>query len=49
MASDNEGNTIQRFTSTFSGLLNKITKIQHEFINVISSILYVHLEENKCL
>jgi CopG family nickel-responsive transcriptional regulator len=31
------------------GLLNKITKIQHEFKNAISSTLHVHLEEDKCL
>jgi len=31
------------------GLLNEITKIQHEFKNAISSTLHVHLEEDKCL
>ena len=31
------------------GLLNKITKIQHEFMSVISSSLHVHLEKDKCL
>ena len=30
-------------------LLNEVTKIQHEFKNVISSTLHVHLEEDKCL
>jgi CopG family nickel-responsive transcriptional regulator len=31
------------------GLLDAITKAQHQFKNVISSTLHVHLEENKCL
>jgi CopG family nickel-responsive transcriptional regulator len=31
------------------GLLNEITKIQHQFKDVISSALHVHLEEDKCL
>jgi len=31
------------------GLLNEITKIQHEFKNAIFSTLHVHLEEDKCL
>jgi len=31
------------------GLLDEITKVQHQFKNVISSTLHVHLEENKCL
>jgi len=31
------------------GLLDEITKAQHQFKNVISSALHVHLEENKCL
>jgi CopG family nickel-responsive transcriptional regulator len=31
------------------GLLNEITKIQHEFKNAIYSTLHVHLEEDKCL
>jgi CopG family nickel-responsive transcriptional regulator len=31
------------------GLLNKITKIQHEFKDAISSTLHIHLEEDKCL
>lgn len=31
------------------GLLEEITKVQHQFKNVISSTLHVHLEENKCL
>ena len=31
------------------GLLDEITKTQHQFKNVISSTLHVHLEENKCL
>jgi CopG family nickel-responsive transcriptional regulator len=31
------------------GLLNEITKVQHEFKNAISSTLHVHLEEDKCL
>jgi CopG family nickel-responsive transcriptional regulator len=31
------------------GLLDEITKAQHQFKNVISSTLHVHLEENKCL
>jgi len=31
------------------GLLDEITKAQHQFKNVISSTLHVHLEDNKCL
>lgn len=31
------------------GLLEEITKVQHQFHNVISSTLHVHLEEKKCL
>jgi CopG family nickel-responsive transcriptional regulator len=31
------------------GLLEGITRAQHQFKNVISSTLHVHLEENKCL
>lgn len=31
------------------GLLEEITKVQHQFKKVISSTLHVHLEENKCL
>ena len=31
------------------GLLDEITKAQHQFKNAISSTLHVHLEENKCL
>jgi CopG family nickel-responsive transcriptional regulator len=31
------------------GLLEEITKVQHQFKNVISSTLHVHLEEDKCL
>jgi CopG family nickel-responsive transcriptional regulator len=31
------------------GLLNEITKIQHEFKSAISSTLHIHLEEDKCL
>jgi CopG family nickel-responsive transcriptional regulator len=31
------------------GLLNDITRVQHEFKNVIFSTLHVHLEEDKCL
>jgi len=31
------------------GLLEEITRVQHQFKNVISSTLHVHLEENKCL
>ncbi len=31
------------------GLLEEITKAQHQFKNVISSTLHVHLEDNKCL
>jgi len=31
------------------GLLDEITRVQHQFKNVISSTLHVHLEENKCL
>jgi CopG family nickel-responsive transcriptional regulator len=31
------------------GLLDEITKAQHQFKNAISSTLHVHLEEDKCL
>jgi CopG family nickel-responsive transcriptional regulator len=31
------------------GLLDEITKAQHQFKHAISSTLHVHLEENKCL
>lgn len=31
------------------GLLDEITKTQHQFRNAISSTLHVHLEDNKCL
>jgi CopG family nickel-responsive transcriptional regulator len=31
------------------GLLEEITKVQHQFKNVISSTMHLHLEENKCL
>jgi len=31
------------------GLLNRIMEIQHEFENVISSTMHVHLTKNKCL
>jgi CopG family nickel-responsive transcriptional regulator len=31
------------------GLLDEITRVQHQFVEVISSTLHVHLEENKCL
>jgi len=31
------------------GLLEEITRVQHQFKDVISSTLHVHLEENKCL
>lgn len=31
------------------GLLDEITKAQHQFKNAISSTLHVHLEDNKCL
>lgn len=31
------------------GLLDEITRVQHQFKNVVSSTLHVHLEENKCL
>jgi CopG family nickel-responsive transcriptional regulator len=31
------------------GLLDEITKAQHQSKNVISSTLHVHLEDNKCL
>jgi len=31
------------------GLVAEITKVQHQFHNVISSTLHIHLEENKCL
>jgi CopG family nickel-responsive transcriptional regulator len=31
------------------GLLDGITRVQHQFKNVISSTMHLHLEENKCL
>jgi CopG family nickel-responsive transcriptional regulator len=31
------------------GLLNEVTRAQHQFKRVISSTLHVHLEEDKCL
>jgi CopG family nickel-responsive transcriptional regulator len=31
------------------GLLDEITKAQHQFKNAVSSTLHVHLEDNKCL
>ena len=31
------------------GILEEVVKVQHEFKNVISSTMHVHLEENKCL
>jgi len=31
------------------GLLEEITRVQHQFKDVISSTLHVHLEEEKCL
>ena len=31
------------------GLLNKIMGVQHEFENIISSTLHVHLTKDKCL
>ena len=31
------------------GLLDEITRVQHQFKNVISSTMHLHLEENKCL
>jgi CopG family nickel-responsive transcriptional regulator len=31
------------------GLLDEITKAQHQFKNAISSTLHVHLGDNKCL
>jgi CopG family nickel-responsive transcriptional regulator len=31
------------------GLLEEITRVQHQFKNVVSSTTHVHLEENKCL
>ena len=31
------------------GLIAEITEAQHQFHNVISSTLHIHLEENKCL
>lgn len=31
------------------GLLDEITKAQHQFKNVTSSSMHIHLEENKCL
>lgn len=30
-------------------LLDEITKVQHQFKNVISSTTHLHLKENKCL
>jgi CopG family nickel-responsive transcriptional regulator len=31
------------------GLLNKIMEVQHEFENIISSTMHVHLTKDKCL
>jgi CopG family nickel-responsive transcriptional regulator len=31
------------------GLLNEITRAQHQFKDVISSTTHIHLEENECL
>lgn len=31
------------------GLLDEITRVQHQFKNVTSSSMHIHLEENKCL
>lgn len=31
------------------GLLDEITKVQHQIKNVISSTTHLHLEQNKCL
>jgi len=31
------------------GLLDEITRVQHQFKDVITSTLHVHVEENKCL
>jgi len=31
------------------GLIEEITRVQHQFKSVISSTMHVHLEENKCL
>ncbi len=31
------------------GLLNRIMKVQHEFENVISSTMHIHLAKDKCL
>ncbi len=31
------------------GLLNKIMKVQHEYENVISSTMHIHLTKDKCL
>ena len=31
------------------GLLDEITRVQHQFKDVISSTTHLHLEENKCL
>jgi CopG family nickel-responsive transcriptional regulator len=31
------------------GLLDEITRTQHQFRNVISSTTHIHLEEDKCL
>jgi len=39
--------TSQRIGSP--NILNAITRVQHEFKNVISSTQHVHLEKNKCL
>ena len=31
------------------GLIEEVVKVQHDFKNVISSTMHVHLEANKCL
>jgi len=31
------------------GLSNEITRVQHQFMDVISSTLHIHLREDKCL
>jgi len=31
------------------GLLEEIMRVQHQFKNMISSTLHIHVEENKCL
>lgn len=31
------------------GLLEEVTRVQHQYRSVISSTLHIHLEENKCL